>query len=155
MSGNAVAPSIISRTMSAWPAWRAVSEIRCSNTQRTDHASTSAGNHGTPLGTGLVVVHPGAVLRIADNASLTGISGLKVFSNLTALGVIGLDNGFTPNATINNAFGSPYGAILGMNTQFFAGAIDQTAPIGSPRSNQVVSARKYSSATTTVLLNPW
>src|SRR3954447_14253157 len=46
------APSSDSRTMSACPACRAVSSIRCKSTQRRDQASTSCGNHGTPLGTG-------------------------------------------------------------------------------------------------------
>ena len=38
--------------MSAWPACRAVSVMRWSRTHRTDHASTSAGNHGASRGTG-------------------------------------------------------------------------------------------------------
>ena len=54
-SSKAVAPSIASRTMSACPAWRAVSSIRCRSTQRSDQASTSAGFHGAG-GTGHGVV---------------------------------------------------------------------------------------------------
>src|SRR5438105_1474822 len=50
--GKAVAPSIASRTMSAWPAWRAVSEIRWRSTQRTDQKSMSCGNQGASRGTG-------------------------------------------------------------------------------------------------------
>lgn len=46
--GNRVAPSMVSRMNSAWPPCRAVSSIRCSSTQRTDHSLTSAGNHGAP-----------------------------------------------------------------------------------------------------------
>ena len=51
-AGTRSAPSTASRTMSAWPACRAVSETRCMSTHRTDHASRSSGYHGTPCGTG-------------------------------------------------------------------------------------------------------
>ena len=54
-----VAPSTVSRTMSPWPACRASSSIRCHQTQRTDHASTSFGNHGASgTGTGVSEVEP-------------------------------------------------------------------------------------------------
>ena len=52
ISSYMVAPSMLSRMMSAWPAWRASSLITCRITQRTDQASRSLGNHGMSCGTG-------------------------------------------------------------------------------------------------------
>ncbi|HEY5310950.1 MAG TPA: autotransporter-associated beta strand repeat-containing protein, partial [Pirellulales bacterium] len=60
----------------------------------------------TALGSGDVVVAPGAVLRLAGENSLNGISSLYVTSTQTALGVVGLDNaGFDPALQITSAGG--------------------------------------------------
>ena len=56
ISSYIVAPSMDSRMMSAWPACRVNSSMRCSATQRTVQWSMSCGNHGTSWGTGTACI---------------------------------------------------------------------------------------------------
>ena len=74
---------------------------------------------GTPLGTGPVIVDPGAFLRLAGAGSIgsayggsTGISSLSVLSTFTSLGAIGLDNSFDPSSILTSTNGAGGAATL-------------------------------------------
>jgi len=79
----------------------------------------------SPLGSGAVVVDPSGTLRIADNTSLNGISGIQVYSSTTSLGMIALDNNFSPNTTVTAAFNSPFGGVIGLAVPVYSGTINE------------------------------
>lgn len=73
------------------------------------------------LGSGNVIVSPGAVLRFEDNLNFLSVessgAGLFLQSSSTAFGVLGLDGDFTPGTdALQNARISPYGAAVQINS---------------------------------------
>ncbi|TCO92740.1 autotransporter-associated beta strand protein [Chthoniobacter flavus] len=79
------------------------------------------GDTSSQLGSGRVIVSPGAVLRIEDNLNFFSIetsgAGLFLQSSSTAFGVLGLDGDFTPGTdALQNMKISPYGAAVQINT---------------------------------------
>ncbi|MGC3968279.1 MAG: autotransporter-associated beta strand repeat-containing protein [Pirellulales bacterium] len=73
---------------------------------------------GTPLGTGMVRVFPGATLRIAGDGSVNIPANLRVLSYNNSVGTITLDNDFVPTILNSTNFGGVYptGLLLGRPT---------------------------------------
>ncbi|MGC3968276.1 MAG: autotransporter-associated beta strand repeat-containing protein [Pirellulales bacterium] len=80
-----------------------------------------AATSGTPLGSGMVVVNPGGVLRLATTGVTTGTAGVRILSSVSALGVLALDGQFSPDNG-SGAFTSRT-----MNS-FLAGSVQLSVP---------------------------
>jgi fibronectin-binding autotransporter adhesin len=84
------------------------------------------GTTGTPLGSGPVNVNAGAVLRIAGNGSIAGISSLNLNSNINSLPAIVLDTDYNPGTGLNTAIqmNGGFNAVLQLAVPAFNSALN-------------------------------
>ena len=84
---------------------------------------------GTPLGTGAVIVNPGAILRLADVSSVAGVSSVTVLSTPFNYGVIALDSNFAPTggAFTSASMASAFGGTVQIAIPNYVGALDLSA----------------------------
>src|SRR5205085_3479275 len=110
---------------------------------RNDNATLGQG-----AGTSLVIVNPGAILRIRTAANLSGASSLNLQGNPTGVGSLALDLDFDPSSVISSAFVSPYGGVLQINISTFTTGINQASfPSGPGNGPVFVGALQNANAT--------